>query len=148
MTTDTPNPSMDAVARTRPPGGPRDTGGRGSLTFAGTMLIVVGAANLIGGIAAVSDSKFFAGSANYMVGDLESLGWVVLVVGAVQLIAGAGIFSRAFWAVWLGVVSAGVNAIGQLLLLPAQPLWSVAIFAIDVVVMNALITHGDTQALR
>jgi hypothetical protein len=143
MATESPNAPRPRVApRTYPPGY-KPGADYGWVKFAGTMLLIIGAVNCIGGIAAIDGSRFFAGAASFITGDLESLGWVVLVVGLVQLLAGVGIWSKAFWSVWLGLLAAGVNAIAQLLFLPAQPFWSLAVFAIDVLVMHALIMYAE-----
>jgi hypothetical protein len=127
------------------PGRYMDTGGRGWIAFAGWMLLLIGAANCIGGIAAASGSEFFAGAAPYITGDLESIGWIVLALGVGQLIAGFGIWSRSFPAVWFGVATSGLNALGHLFFMPARPLWSLSILTIDVLVMYALITYGDVD---
>jgi hypothetical protein len=146
MTDQASQDRLDAIARTRAPGDPVVSSGKNWVTFALVMLVIAGVVNCIGGIAAIGDSRFFAGSAKYIVGDLESLGWVVLGIGVVQLLAAVGIWAHSWPAVWLGVVAAGVNAIAQLLLLPAQPLWSLGIFAIDVVVLYALITYAEPES--
>jgi hypothetical protein len=46
------------------------------------------------------------------------------------------------WARWTGVVIAGLNAIIQLIFLPAYPLLAVTIFALDVLVIYGLVTYG------
>jgi hypothetical protein len=109
--------------------------------FAAGILLLAGAVNGIGGVAAVSGSAFFADRGNFLIGDVESLGWILLVLGVAQLLAGAGVWARNFAAVWVGVLCTAVNLVGHLLFLPARPLWSLAIAALDVLVLHALITH-------
>ena len=116
--------------------------GYGWLTFAGTMLLLLGTLNFIEGIAAISKSHFFIGNAHYVFGDLKTWGWVVLFVGAAQLLIGLGIFVRNQYARWAGVAVAGLNAIAQLLFIPAYPFWSLALFAIDVLVIYGLVAYG------
>ena len=114
----------------------------GWVVFSAAMLLVI--SNSIGGIAAIGSSKFFNGAGQYLVGDLESLGWIVLIVGVVQVVAGIGVVrGRSFAAVWIGVASTGVNAAAQLLVLPAQPFWSLAIFAVDCAVLFGLIAYAQ-----
>ncbi|HKP89232.1 MAG TPA: hypothetical protein VJT75_04590 [Thermoleophilaceae bacterium] len=117
--------------------------GQGYVTFAVTMLIVVGILNCIGGIAAANESEFFAGKAGFMVGDLQSLGWAVLLLGIVQILCGVGVRARSFAAVWVAVICTGGNLLVQMLLVQAQPLWSIAIAVVDVVILHALIAYAE-----
>ncbi len=45
----------------------------------------------------------------------------------------------------MGIVFAMVNAIGQLLYLPAYPIWSV-IIAVDLLVIYGLAVYGTTRS--
>jgi hypothetical protein len=119
-----------------------ETRGDGWITFAGTMLMLIGVSNVIGGIAAIDDSNFFIGNAEFQFSDLNTWGWVILVTGVVQVLAAVGIWFRNQAARWLGVIFASVNALGQLLMMPAFPLWSLAIFAVDVLIIYGLIAYG------
>jgi len=121
--------------------------GSGWVTFAGVMIGLVGVLNVIYGIAAIDKSSFYVANARYVFGDLKTWGWVMLIVGAVQLCAAFGIFARVTWARWVGVASAAANMIVQLLLLPQYPLLSLAIFAIDVLVIYGLVAYARRPAV-
>lgn len=114
----------------------------GWMIFAGAMLLLLGATNIIGGIAAVDGSQFFVPRAHYVFGDLSSWGWVVWLIGIAQGLTALGILVRQQFARWLGVLFATANALAQLLMMPAYPLWSLALFATDVVVIYGLVVHG------
>jgi hypothetical protein len=116
--------------------------GSGWVTFAGLMIGLVGVVNVIYGIAAIDKSSFYVANARYVFGDLNTWGWVMLIVGAVQLVAAFGIFSRMTCARWVGILSAGANMVVQLLLLSQYPLLSLAIFAIDVLVIYGLVAYA------
>ena len=116
--------------------------GQGWLTFAGVLLLTLGTINVIDGIAAISTAHFYVGNAHYVFGDLKTWGWVVLCLGVLQLLVGLGVFSKNQLARWSGVVVLSLNAIAQLLMMPAYPFWSLAIFAVDIVAVYALIAHG------
>lgn len=116
--------------------------GFGWLVFAGTMLMLVGILNIIYGIAAIDDSSFFVGNAEYVISDLNTWGWVVLITGALQMLAGFGIWARNTLATWAGILFAFLNGIGVLLMLPAYPLLSLMLFAIDVLIVYGLLVHG------
>jgi len=114
--------------------------------FAGIMLMLVGVVNVIGGIAAIDDANFYTANAHYVFSDLNLWGWVILITGCVQVLAAVGIWARNQAARWLGVVFATVNAFGQLFMLPAFPLWSLAIFAVDLMIIYGLVAYGGRQA--
>jgi hypothetical protein len=44
-----------------------------------------------------------------------------------------------------GVVLVALNALGQLAFLSAYPIWSVIIIALDVIIIWALVVHGDYE---
>jgi hypothetical protein len=118
-----------------------ETGG-GWVGFAGTMLAIVGTLNVVYGIGAIDDARVYVGGTQYIFGDLNTWGWFLVLVGAIQVVAAFGIWNRAAWARWTGVVSASGNALLQLLFLPAFPLLSLALLAIDVLVIYGLIQYG------
>jgi len=116
--------------------------GIGWLIFAGTMLAIVGTLNVIGGIAAIDNSKFFAHGVKYVFGDLNTWGWIVLIIGAAQVLTAFGVWARSAAAAWLGVAFAGLNAIAQLLNIPSYPFYSLALFGVDLLVIYGLAVHG------
>jgi len=116
--------------------------GYGWVIFAGTMLMLVGILNVIYGIAAIDNSKFFVNGAKYVISDLNTWGWVVLITGALQVLAALGVWARNTLATWAGVFFAGLNAIGVLLMLPAYPFLSLSLFAVDLLVIYGLAVHG------
>jgi hypothetical protein len=119
-----------------------DERGDGWLVFAGIMLMIVGVMNFIGGIAAIDDSKFFVGNAQFVISDLNTWGWVILLTGAVQVLAAVGIWARNQLSRWLGVGFASLNALAQLLMIAAFPLWSLALFSVDLLIIFGLVVYG------
>jgi hypothetical protein len=139
LSVETPTPS---AARDRAPAGREDAGG-GWLTFAGVLLLIVGVMNFIGGIGAIDDSKFFVGNATYVVGDLNTWGWIILILGAVQVLTAFGLFARNGFARGVGVVFASLAAMASLLMLPAFPLWALALFTMDILIIYGLVSYGS-----
>ena len=125
-----------------------DDRGDSWVMFAGIMLALVGLLNIVYGIAAIDDSTFFTANAKYVITDLNTWGWVVLGVGAVQFLTAFAIWSGSEWGRWVGIVSAGANAIVQMFFIPAFPLLSVTLFAVDVLVIYALVTYGGRRPAR
>jgi hypothetical protein len=112
------------------------------MVFAGAMLLVLGCTNIIDGIAAVTGSDFFSVRAHYLFGDLNSWGWVIWVLGIAQGLTALAVLLKNQFARWLGVAFACANGLAQLLMIQAYPLWSLALFSLDVLVMYALLVHG------
>ena len=116
--------------------------GYGWLMFAGIMLMLAGVLNFIYGIAAISNSHFFVGNAHYVISDLNTWGWVVMILGVIQFCVAFGVWMQAEWARWTGVVIAGLNAIAQLIFLPSYPFLALTIFAVDLLVIYGLVAYG------
>jgi hypothetical protein len=124
-------------------GGMRE--GYGTVIFASVLLLVLGFFNLIDGIAAIANSHVFVRNAHFVVGDLRSWGWVMLILGALQLLAAGGVVTGNQTARWTAVVLLALNAIAQILFLPSYPLWSLMIIAIDVVALWGLCVYGSRE---
>jgi Short repeat of unknown function (DUF308) len=120
--------------------------GSGWVAFAGVMIAIVGVLNIIYGIAAISNSRFFVHETTYILSDLNTWGWVLLITGIIQFCAAIAIFGRAQWARWVGVLTASVNAIIQLVFIPAYPFGSLAMFALDILVIYGLVAYGGRES--
>jgi uncharacterized membrane protein HdeD (DUF308 family) len=119
--------------------------GTGWVTFAGIMLAIVGVLNIIYGIAAIADSHFYIRDTSYIVSGLNGWGWALLIVGIIQFFAAFSIWARNEWGRWVGLASAGVNSIIQLMVLPAAPFSSLALFSIDILIIYGLAAYGGRQ---
>jgi hypothetical protein len=119
--------------------------GYGLIVFASILLLVIGCFNLIDGIAAVARSHVFIANAHYVFGDLRTWGWITLIIGALLLLAAAGVLAGNQLARWFAVAVVGLNAIGQMFFIPAYPFWSLTIIAVDVVALWGLCAYGSRQ---
>jgi hypothetical protein len=130
--------------RVAPPAPGRSTIERraGWVTFAGVMLLIAGVLNIIYGIAAIGDSSFFINDTRYIFSGLHTWGWVTLILGVIQLFAAFSLWGGGLYGRIVGIGAAGLSAIAALLSIPAYPLWSLAIFAIDVVIIHQIATRG------
>lgn len=117
--------------------------GMGWVTFAVFMLLIAGSVNVIYGIAAISNSSFYANGARHVLfDDLSTWGWVVLLVGVTQIVASIAIWADTAFGRWLGVILASGGAVVQLLFLPSSPFLSLALFAVDLMIVYGLVVHG------
>jgi hypothetical protein len=119
------------------------TGWTGWITFAGVMLIIGGSLGLIFGlIAAVNDNWVVFTNRGQVSLDLSTWGWVHIIVGAIVVLAGFGVFTGNILARIVGVAVAVVSLIANFLWLPVYPVWAIIIITIDVLVIWALTAHG------
>jgi hypothetical protein len=118
----------------------------GWVTFAGVMLFIVGVLNIIYGIAAIGDSKFFVADQKYILSNLNTWGWVTLLLGALQLIAAFSLWAGGLYGRIIAIVAASLSAIAALMSLPAYPFWSLAILALDIIVISQVAQYGDLGA--
>jgi molecular chaperone DnaJ len=125
----------------------RHAAGRGVLIFASALLLVIGVVTLAGGIAAITGSQILIASAHSMSGGLRTGGWVMAIFGAAQLLAAAGVWTGSQLARWSAVAAIGLTAIGQMFFIPAYPLWSLLIIAVDVIALWGLCAHGSRENL-
>jgi hypothetical protein len=117
----------------------------GWVWFAAFALITSGLFNIIAGFVAVfDDDKILAltGSGAAIV-DVSTWGWVHLVLGALLTLVGFVLFGGAPWARAVAAVLVVLNLLAQFVSLPVTPWWSLTIIVIDVVILWALIVHGD-----
>jgi hypothetical protein len=116
--------------------------GSGWVLFAAIMIAIAGVLNAIYGIAAIGDSSFFVADTKYIISSLNTWGWVMLILGVLQLLACASIMRGGAFGRWFGIFAASLNAIGALLSIPGYPVWSLAVFAIDILIIFGLAAYG------
>jgi hypothetical protein len=121
--------------------------GLGLVLFATILLFVVGCFNLIQSIAAIANSHVFTANAHYVIGNLRAWGWITLILGALQLLAGFGVLAGNQLARWFAVAVIALNAIDQMFFIPAYPFWALTIIAIDVVALWGLCAYGSRANL-
>jgi hypothetical protein len=119
--------------------------GEGWVAFAGIMIAIVGVLNFIYGIAAISNSHFYVREATFIISGLNTWGWVLMITGIIQFCAAIAIFGHVEWGRWIGILTASVNAIIQLIFIPAYPFGSLALFALDILIIYGLVAYGGRQ---
>jgi hypothetical protein len=111
--------------------------------FAGFMLILIGIMDIIQGLVALIDDEFYVVTQEFIFEfDVTTWGWIHLILGAILIASGVGIFSGNVAARTVGVVLAGLAAIANFMWLPYYPIWSIIVIAISIAVIWALTAHG------
>jgi hypothetical protein len=114
--------------------------------FAGIMLGIVGVLNLVWGIAAISNSKFFTPDSVYVVSSLHTWGWITLIIGVIEIGAAFSLISGGGYGRVIGIIAATIGAIDALAGTGATPFWSIGVFALCVTVIYQLCKSSDAVA--
>lgn len=118
--------------------------GTGWIAFAGIALIIAGFYDIVSGLWAL-DNKASGVDAVLYEGNLETWGWIYLIVGIVVLFAGFGVFSRQTWAVMVGIFAATVGIIVELFWMFQTPVRSLIYITIAMLVIHGLTVYGDKE---
>jgi hypothetical protein len=111
------------------------------LSFAGLLAIMIGAFNIFEGIVAFAKEDYFlTPSGRLLIFNFDAWGWILLIVGIIQVAAGLGILKGMLWARILGVAFAFLSCILHFWFIAAYPFWSIISIAISILVMYALIS--------
>jgi hypothetical protein len=120
--------------------------GAGRVVFAATMLLLLGFLNIIYGIGALDDANIFVNDTRFVLDNLSTLGWVLIILGVVQLTGGFSLMAGNTYGRVLGIVGGTLGAIGALLSVGgAFPWWSLAMFALCVYVVHGIIVFGEDE---
>jgi hypothetical protein len=118
----------------------------GGITFAGTMLVLIGFFQAINGLAAIFGDEFFVVAANYTFDvDVTAWGWIHLLIGILLIGTGFGIYAGRAWAGVVGIMVAMLSALANFFFIPYYPFWSILVIALDVWVIWALTRPGAIE---
>ena len=120
--------------------------GTGRVVFAATLLLIAGTLNIIYGIGALDGANIFVDDRRYVLDDLNTLGWVLIVLGLIQLVGGFSLMSGNAFGRFIAILGATLGAIGALLSIGgAYPWWSLAVFFLCIYVIHGIFIYGDDQ---
>jgi hypothetical protein len=115
----------------------------GGLAFAACVLTLIGAFQIIAGLAAIFEDDFFVVTQNYAFDlDASAWGWIHLILGVVLVVTGWGLFTRSPWAGVTAIFLAMLSAVVNFFFIPYYPFWSVLIIALDIWVIWSLTRPG------
>jgi hypothetical protein len=134
-----------AIAAQSGHGYARQTGWRGVIVFAGTMMILLGSFHVMAGLVALFEEDYYLVTRSGLLVDLDftAWGWAHLILGLVVALGGVAVMSGKLWGQVVAVAVAMLSAIVNLAFMSAYPLWSVIMIALDVLVIYAVTAHGD-----
>ena len=120
--------------------------GAGRATFAAILLLIAGTLNVIYGIGALDNANIFANDTRYIFTNLNTMGWVLIVLGVLQLTGGFSLLSGNTYGRVIGLTAATLGALGALFSIGgANPWWSLAIFALCIYIIQGIAVLGEDE---
>jgi hypothetical protein len=121
--------------------------GTGRVVFAATLLLIAGTLNIIYGIGALDDASIFVNDKRYIFTNLNTLGWVLIILGVIQLSGGFSLIAGNTYGRVIGIIGGSLGAIGALLSIGgAYPWWSLGIFFLCVYVVYGILVFGEDES--
>ena len=120
--------------------------GAGRATFAAVLLLIAGTLNIIYGIGALDSANIFTNDKRYIFTNLNTMGWVLIVLGLFQLTGGFSLMAGNTYGRIIGITGASLGAIGALLSIGGRnPWWSLAVFALCVYILHGIFVLGEDE---
>jgi hypothetical protein len=120
----------------------------GWVTYAAVMMAILGTFNVIYKLVLLANNEWVAltPEGQLVFFDFTTWGWILLVVGVIELFAGWGIMTGQTWATVVGVVIATLGMVSAFLSLNAYPWWSIILIVLAFLVIYGLTVHGGEVA--
>ena len=120
--------------------------GAGRATFAAVLLLIAGTLNIIYGIGALDSANIYANDTRYIFTNLNTMGWILIVLGVIQLTGGFSLIAGNAYGRVIGIIGASLGAIGALLSIGgSDPWWSLAVFALCVYIIQGILVLGEDE---
>ena len=120
--------------------------GAGRAAFAAILLLIAGTLNIVYGIGALDSANIFVNDRRFILDDLNTMGWVLIVLGVIQLTGGFSLLAGNTYGRVIGIVGGSLGAIGALFSIGgAYPWWSLAVFALCIYVVHGIIVLGEDE---
>ena len=102
--------------------------------------------NIIYGFGALDNANVFVNDKRFILDNLNTLGWVLIILGVIQLAGGFSLMAGNTFGRVLGIIGGSLGAISALLSIGgAYPWWSLAVFALCVYVVHGIIVFGEDE---
>lgn len=116
------------------------------MLFAGMLLLLVGLINIVYGFGALDDANVFVGDTRLIFDDLNTLGWVLIITGVIQLTGGFSLLAGNVYGRVIGITAGLLGALQALLSIGGEhPWWSLAVFFICIYVVYGIIVFGEDE---
>ena len=106
----------------------------------------VGTLNIVYGIGALDDADYFANDTRFVLTNLNTLGWVLIILGLIQLTAGFSLIAGNAYGRVIGIIAGSLGAIGALLSVGGNnPWWSLARLCALRFVVHGIVVFGEDE---
>ena len=120
--------------------------GAGRVVFAGILLLFAGTINIIYGIGALDDANVFVNDTRFVLDNLNTMGWVLIILGVIQLTGGFSLLAGNVYGRVIGIIGGSLGAIGALLSIGQNnPWWSLLVFFLCIYVVYGIIVFGGEE---
>jgi hypothetical protein len=120
--------------------------GAGRAVFVATLLLIVGTLNIIYGIGALDDANVIVNDQRFVLTNLSTMGWVLIVLGLIQLTGGISLISGNTYGRVIGIIGGSLGAIGALLSIGGNyPWWSLCIFFLCIYIVHGIFMYGEDE---
>ena len=120
--------------------------GTGRATFAAILLLIAGTLNIVYGIGALDSANIFVNEKRFILDDLNTMGWVLIILGVIQLTGGFSLLAGNTYGRVIGIIGGSLGAIGALLSIGGRyPWWSLAVFFLCVWIVYGITVYGDEE---
>jgi len=113
----------------------------GWIGFAGLVMLIIGGVDFVQGLIALFEDEYYVVTqSGFLVVDVTAWGWIMLIWGALLVLAGFSLITGQSWARWVAIVVVSLNVFAQLGFLGNSnyPLWALTALALNVIVLYAL----------
>ena len=123
--------------------------GLGRALLAATLLCIAGTLNIIYGIGALDNAHIFVNDKRFIFTNLNTMGWVLIILGVVQLTGGFSLMVGHTYGRIIGLVAGSLGAIAALLSIGGNdPWWSLALFFLCIYIVHGIFIYGgDDEAV-
>ena len=120
--------------------------GLGRAVFAAILLLIAGTLNIIYGIGALDSANIFTNDTRYIFTDLNTMGWVLIVLGVIQLSGGFSLIAGNTYGRIIGIIGGSLGAIGALFSIGGNnPWWSLCLFVLCVWIVYGIAVLGEDE---
>jgi hypothetical protein len=118
--------------------------GVGRAIFAAVLLLLAGTVNIVYGIGALDNANIFRNGNRFVLSDLNTMGWVLIILGVIQLAGGFSLINGNTFGRVIAIVGAGLGAIAALFSISGpNPWWSLAVFFLCIYVIHGIFIYAD-----
>jgi hypothetical protein len=120
--------------------------GAGRVIFAAILLMLIGTINIVYGIGALDDARIFVNDTRFVFTNLNTMGWVLIILGVIQLTASFSLIAGNTYGRVIGIIGGSLGALGALFSIGGNnPWWSLAVFTLCVWVVYGITVFGQDE---